>query len=47
MFSNWKCLGLIEVYDKSAAMAISAVFNTRKLIDTRMVLEDSSLRAFK
>ena len=37
MFSNSMCLYLMKIYDKSAAMVISVVFNTREYVDSRIV----------
>ena len=37
MFSSSVGLGLMEIYDKGAAMVISVVFNTREHIDSRSV----------
>ena len=47
MFSNSVCFGLMEIYDKSAAMVISAVFNTSEHVDSWRVFENKSFQAFK
>ena len=37
MFSNSMCLWLIESYDESDAMVISALFNTREHVESQKV----------
>ena len=40
-------LRLMRIYDKSAGMVISAVFNTAEHVDSRRVFENKSFRALK
>ena len=47
MFSDSICLGLIEILNKTAALVISAVFNTREHLDSERVFENKSFQAFK
>ena len=37
IFSNLMCLRLMKIYDKTAAMVTSAVFNTRQHVDSTRV----------
>ena len=37
----------MEIYDKSCAMVIRVVFNTREHVDSGRVFEKKSFRAFK
>ena len=37
----------MEIYDKSAGMVISALFNTREHFESENVFENDSVRAFK
>ena len=39
------CLGLMEIFDKTASIVISAVFNTRELVDSRRVFQKRNFRA--
>ena len=41
------CDGLLERFDKSAAMDVSAVFNTREHVDSLRVFWKGSFWAFK
>ena len=42
MFSNSMCLRLMEIYERSAAMMTSAVFNTRQHVASTGTFENSS-----
>ena len=46
MFLKSMCIRLMEIYDKSASMVTSAVFNKRKHVDFTMVVWNRTFRAF-
>ena len=41
------CLGLIAIFDKSGAMVILAVFNTREHVGSWRVFQKRSFEVFK